>query len=513
MVNEENYNSNQIDFKEEESRFEKLQKIKSLGVNPYPDKFDKQFTLLECFSFDEGIEVSTAGRLMLIRDMGKLCFAHIQDFTHKMQIALHIGEDANSINKDLYKFFVKHFDLGDFIGVKGKIGITKKGEKSIFVTEFVFLGKALKPLPEKWHGLSSQEIKYRQRYLDLISSPQTRSRFKFRSDFIKALREFYWSNGFDEVETPILTNSASGALAKPFITHHNALDLDVYLRIAPETYLKECIVGGYEKIFEIGRVFRNEGIDQSHLQDFTMVEHYVAYWNFEDNMKFTENLFKTIIQKLFNTLVIDILDRNGNFQSVDFGVNWKKVSFRDLIFEDCGIDIDEYNTANSLRQEISNKGIVFDKDVNIEKLGFGNLIDTLYKKVSRPKLVLPTFVINHPIDLSPLARQNDKNPKIVDRFQLVVNTWEVVNAYSELVDPIEQQIRFDTQLQNKEQGDEDAHGKDDEYIEAMKHGMPPISGWGMGIDRIIALLTGQNNLRDVVLFPLLRPLKNNEDEK
>lgn len=512
MVNNEQHH--EVDLQaEEQVRLEKLEKIQEAGINPYPEKFDKKQSLSECFDLPEGTEVQTAGRLMLMRDMGKLCFAHLQDFDKRMQIALHVGDDENSIAKDAYKFFVKHFDLGDFVGVKGNIGVTKKGEKTIFVTEYVFLGKALKPMPGKWHGLADQEVKYRQRYLDLIADEQTRKRFKFRSDFIKALREFYWDRGFDEVETPILTNAASGALAKPFVTHHNALDTDVFLRIAPETYLKECVVGGYEKVFEVGRLFRNEGIDPSHLQDYTSVEHYCAYWNYEDNMQFTEEMFSEILPKTLGSMTVEIPGRDGEMQTVDFSGPWKRISFRDLLIQDCGIDIDQFPTADELRAEIHAKGIEFEKDVDISSLGRGNLIDTLYKKVSRPKIVNPTFVIQHPIDVSPLARQNDDNPKIVDRFQLVVNTWEVINAYSELVDPVEQEKRFESQAEHKEAGDDEAHDKDDEYVESMRYGMPPISGFGMGIDRIVSLLTAQTNLRDVVLFPLMRPKNDNSEQE
>lgn len=511
MANQEDHSAERL-HAEEQARLEKLQRIKDAGINPYPDHYDKDLSLQECLSVTEGTVVQTAGRIMLMRDMGKLCFAHIQDFGGRMQIALHIGEDEKSIEKDQYKFFIKNFDLGDFIGIRGIIGITKKGEKTIFVTEYTFLGKALKPMPGKWHGLADQEVKYRQRYLDLIADEKTRKRFKFRSDFIKALREFYWDNGFDEVETPILTNAASGALAKPFVTHHNALDTDVFLRIAPETYLKECIVGGYEKVFEIGRLFRNEGIDPSHLQDYTSVEHYCAYWNYEDNMNFTEKMFETVIQKLLGQLEVEIPGRDGSIQKVNLAPPWKRISLKDLILQDSGIDIDTCPTADDLRVAITKQGIEFDKDVDISKLGRGNLIDTLYKKVSRPKLIEPVFVINHPIDISPLARRNDSNPNIVDRFQLVINTWEVINAYSELVDPIDQEQRFEQQASSKHGGDEEAHGKDDEYVESMKYGMPPISGFGMGIDRIVTLLTGQTNLRDVVLFPLMRPKNNDQEE-
>lgn len=500
----DNHNHHIPASEEEKSRLQKLERIKEAGINPYPDKYPKNNDIKDLVDLEDGIEVQTAGRIVLSRDMGKLCFAHIQDFGAKIQIALKV----DTIGKDKYKFFVKNTDLGDFVGVKGEMFTTKKGEKTVLVEEYTILSKTLKPMPSKWHGLEDQELKYRHRYLDMIANKETRDRFKFRSDFIKLLRQFYWSQGFDEIETPILTNSASGALAKPFKTHHNALDLDVFLRIAPETYLKEATIGGYEKVFEIGRVFRNEGMDASHLQDFTMVEHYAAYWNFEDNMRFTEKVFEHILMNLKGSMTVEILGRDGSTKVIDFTPPWNVVTFRDLILNDIGIDIDNYLDVVSLRGAIQEKNIEID---NIDILGRGNLIDELYKKVSRPHLIEPTFVISHPLDVSPLARRNDENGHIVDRFQLVVNTWEIVNAYSEIVDPIDQASRFESQSEAKEAGDEDAHGKDDEYVDAMKYGMPPMSGWGMGIDRVVALLTQQHNLRDVVLFPLMRP-EGNEGE-
>ncbi|MFA6254524.1 MAG: lysine--tRNA ligase [Patescibacteria group bacterium] len=482
---------------EYQTRLNKLKKLKEQGINPYPDKFEKTQLVAEVLKLKLGSQVKTAGRLLTIREMGKICFCHILDSSGKMQIVL------KQDDVDL-KQFLKFFDPGDFIGVSGEVFKTQKGEISILVKECVLLGKALRGLPEKWHGLQDQELKYRQRYLDLLANDQTYQRFLFRSEFIKVLREFYWSKGFVEVETPILTNVASGALAKPFSTHYNALDLDVYLRIAPETYLKECIIGGLEKVFEIGRCFRNEGMDPSHLQDFTMCEHYVAYWNYQDNMKFTEEMFAAILGKLFGSLKIEIKDRQGKIQKIDFTPPWPKVSFADLIKKDCQIDIDKFETAADLRKEIKKKKI---KISDIDSLQRGNLIDALYKTVSRDKIIQPTFLISHPLDLSPLARSNDKKPNTVDRFQLIVNTWEIINAYSELVDPLDQKERFANQAKAKAAGDIEAHGKDDEYVKALEHGAPPISGWGMGVDRIITLLTQQDNLRDVVLFPLLRPEK------
>lgn len=480
------------------TRRAKLDDIRNQGINPYPERFDKSSSLVKAKSATMGKTVRVAGRIMTIRDMGKIVFCHIQDETGRLQLVFREDE----VGKDRLKWFVKYIDPADFVGVRGKMFKTQRGEVSVMVKEFELLSKALRPLPEKWHGLQDQESLYRQRYLDLVSNSETLDRFKFRSDLIKLLREFYWKEGFTEVETPVLTNTPSGALAKPFRTHHNALGTDIYLRIALETYLKECIVGGFEKVFEIGRCFRNEGIDPSHLQDFTMLEHYTAYWNFEDNMKFTEKMLSFVLKKLCKTLKVEIKNRDGELVMVDFKAPWPRASFHELIKRDCGIDINECATADELRKKIAGKKIEIEDGAS---LGRGNLIDALYKKVSRPKIVHPTFVIHHPIDVSPLARRNDIHKDTVDRFQLVVNGWEIVNAYSELVDPIDQGERFASQAKERAAGDEEAHVKDDEFVRALEHGAPPISGWGMGIDRLVAILTKQDNLRDVVLFPLLRP--------
>lgn len=479
-------------------RVKKLDLLKSKEIIPYADKYERTHTCQEAGELEMGAKVAVAGRVMLLRDMGKITFGHIKDFHGRIQFVLRSGDIA----ADNYKAFAKTVDMGDFVGLEGEIGKTQKGETSVFVTKYTFLSKALRPLPEKWHGIKDQETKYRKRYLDLISNQETMDRFKFRSDFIWELRKFYNENGFVEIDTPVLCNAASGAMAKPFITHHNALNTEVFLRIAPEIYLKEAIVGGFDKVFEVARSFRNEGIDPSHLQDFSMLEHYASYWDFKDNMRFTERMLTTIIQKLKGSLEIEIINREGEKKLIDLSPSWEVITMRDLIKRDSGIDIDELTTAEALRAEIKKQGLTFD---DIDKLGRGNMIDNLYKKVSRIKLVNPTFVINHPIDLSPLARRNDTNPMITDRFQLVINGWEIINAYSELIDPIDQAERFDNQQQLKEGGDEEAMAKDNDYVEAMEYGMPPVSGWGMGIERIVALLTHQDNLRDVVLFPLMRP--------
>lgn len=336
---------------------------------------------------------------------------------------------------------------------------------------------------------------------------ESKKKFLLRSKCVRLLREFLDNNGFIEVETPALQNAASGATAKPFVAHHNAHDMDVYLRISPELTLKKLIIGGFTNIYEVARDFRNEGIDVNHLQDFTMVEGYSAYWNYEDNMKFMKKMIIYILERLYDgNLKIQIADK-----LIDFGGEWKIVSFRELLLNDCGIDIEKFKTAKDLLNEIKNKKINLEVD-DIEKLGRGNLIDQLYKKVSRPKIIEPTFLISHPSDLSPLARSNDENESISDRFQLIVNGQEIINGYSELVDAREQEKRLIEQSELKSQGDEEAMSIDYEYIKSMEYGMPPISGWGLGIDRFLQFLTNSSNIRDVVLYPLMKPREIFDDE-
>lgn len=480
-------------------RHQKSENFRSKGIIPYAAKFNRTCTLDEGRNLPDETPLSVCGRIVLLRDMGKITFITLQDHTGRLQIVLR----QEVIGIEAYQDALKLLDLGDHIGVMGTRFTTQKGEPSALAQQWVILSKTLRQPPEKWHGVQNQETAWRQRYLDLMTNQDTFERFNFRSQFLRALREFYWENGFQEMETPVLVNSASGALATPFKTHHEAYDLDVYLRIAPETYLKECLVGGFDRVFEVARVFRNEGVDPSHLQDFTMVEHYAAYWDYIENMKFTEQMLSFIIQKLCGTTKINIPDRDGQLVEVDFAPPWPRLSIRESILQACGIDFLETKTADDLRAAMKKAGIQL--DVNVEVLGKGNLIDQLYKKVSRPSLVQPTFIIQHPIELSPLARRNDENPAITDRFQLVVGGWEIVNAYSELVDPVDQAERFEDQAKAHAGGDSDAHEKDDEFVVALEHGCPPCSGWGMGIDRIVALLTQQPNLRDVVLFPLMKP--------
>ena len=487
-----------------DQRIQKVQALREKGVLPYADRFDRTHTLIEGGALKDGAKAAVAGRIVLMREMGKMSFITLQDHTGRLQIALkkdHLG--------DSYTETLKILDLGDHIGVEGERFTTKKGEPTIEVHSWKMLSKALRPQPEKWHGLADQETAWRQRYLDLTSNRETMDRFLFRSTFIKLVREFYWSHDFIEVETPVLVNAASGALATPFQTHHEAYDLDVFLRIAPEVFLKECLIGGFDRVFEVARCFRNEGLDPSHLQDFTMIEHYSAYWDYQKNMEFTEKMFETVLTEMLGTTKVQIPDRDGTLIEVDFKAPWPKITIQDAIERECGINVQDTKTAQELRAAMEKKNIKLDVDVS--KLGRGNLIDQLYKKVSRPNIVQPTFLTKHPVELSPLARLNDNEPTITDRFQLVVGGWEIVNAYSELIDPIDQAQRFEEQAKAHQGGDQDAHDKDDAYVKALEYGCPPCSGWGMGVDRIVALLTQQANLRDTVLFPLMKPEQSKKE--
>ncbi len=475
-------------------RREKLEKISAAGIQAYPDRYQTSHSLVEAGALADGVEpVSVAGRLMAIRQIGKLTFASLQDVYGKYQICL----KADNLEK--YDEILSMIDLGDFIGVKGITFTTKKNEKTLQVKQFTFLGKCLRPLPEKFHGLTDIETRYRQRYLDLIVSPETRDRMLFRTTVVREVRRFLEDRTFIEVETPILQAQASGALARPFKTHHNAFDSDFYLRIAPETYLKRLIVGGFNNVFEIARCFRNEGIGPNHLQEFTMVEGYSAYWNFQDNMKLIRELMLHIVSKMAGSHTVKLGET-----TIDLSEEWPTVTFRELIKGDINMDIDSFPTAETLLAEIKRLKINLEED-NLSVLGRGNLIDLLYKRVSRPKIIKPTFLISHPIDLSPLARASDANPELTDRFQLVVNGVEIVNAYSELVDPIEQNKRLEAQAISKNKGDQDAMVKEDDYVMAMEYGMPPISGWGFGIERLVQFLTVCDNIKDCVLFPLSRP--------
>ena len=376
------------EFSEQELvRREKVEKIREV-CNPYPERYEITHEIKDVKNLEDGTtNVKVAGRIVFMRKMGKMSFLTIRDIEGKIQLSIKV----DMVGEEKYKFFKENFDIGDFIGASGEVFTTHTGEKTIRVDSFEFLGKALKPLPEKFHGLTDQEACYRQRYVDLIMNQETRDRFLIRIKFIRELRHYLDNLGYMEIETPILNNKASGATARPFKAHHNALDMDVYLRIAPETYMKRAVIAGLPKVYEIGRCFRNEGIDQTHLQDFTMIEAYQAYYNYKDNMKLIQNMLQTIIQNIFGTLTIQIGDKE-----VDMSGDWKSVSFRELLIKYANIDINEYNTKEKLLAKIKEDKIELESETPIENLGFGNLVDVLYKKVARPYMVEPVYLTEHP---------------------------------------------------------------------------------------------------------------------
>ncbi len=476
-------------------RLEKLQALRDLGINPYPDHFDRSHQPLDIRTTPDllGQDVATAGRLVGIRRMGRTNFAHIQDSSGRIQIHM----NPEGVGEEGLEFFNRYFDLGDIVGVRGKPFITRTGEVTVGTESIQMLAKALRPLPDKFHGLTDDEQRYRRRYLELIANPDTRDRFVIRSRVVKNIRNFLDNHGFMEVDTPVLQPDPSGANAEPFVTHHNALDRDLFLRIAPETYLKRLIIGGFDRVYEMGRIFRNENIDPSHLQDFTMLEFYASYWNADRNLGFTEALLRSTVQSaLGDNQTVQIGDA-----TIDFSQEWPVVQYKDLVLAHSGIDISQFTSEDELRGEIKRRGIQFE---GIDSPGLGKLIDRLYKATTRPHLIQPQFVVGFPKDLSPLARRNDADPRYVDQFQWLVNGWELAKGYSELADPIDQRLRLEEQAKLKDKGDGEAMTVDEDYLSAMMYGMAPNSGVGIGIDRLTAVLTGVENLRETIFFPLLR---------
>ncbi len=540
----------QVQLGERDVRISKIQKLLSMWIHPYAQSFKKTDYIEDIIKNYENnnlreietiiekpeIQVSTAWRVMLYRSHGKLAFAKILDSTGQIQLMFHRDQcrilkttkmegwkmedvpteildfpESETWTMTAYKFMEKMVDIWDFIGVRWEVFKTHKGELTIFVSEFKFLSKAVRPLPEKFHGLSDQEDLYRKRYLDMTMNPDSYARFLFKSKFYKILREFYFKHGFTEIQTPILDNAASGAAARPFITHHNDYDADVYLRIAFETSLKKATVWRFERVFEIGQDFRNEGSDPSHLQEFTQVEHYAVYWNYEDNMHFTEEMFDYLFDNLGISRQLKVKDKDWVERDVDFTTPWERIDYTKWIYDACWIDITKYgiDDADILRADIKAKNIEFE---GMEDMWTTTLIDYLYKKVLRPKIIWPAFIYNYPVIMQPLARISDADNGIVEQFQLLVNGWEICKAYSELVDPLLQQANFDKQAEAAERGDDEATSWDDAFVEAMEYWMPPQSWFGMGLERILAILTEQENLRDVVMFPLMK-LRNDSKEE
>lgn len=488
-----------------EIRKNKLTKIKEKGEIPYKDRGNKQYEISEVltnFKKFIGKKGSLCGRIMAIRKHGKAVFADIKDDTAEIQ--LHIS--AENVTNERFDYFDELVDVGDFIEITGEFFVTKKGENTVEVSEFKLLSKSLSPLPDKWHGLKDIEKKHRYRYLDMIMDDKLRDRFRLRAKLIKSLRNFLDNRGFLEVETPTLQLSTGGALAKPFKTYYNAYDTDVKLRISLEIPLKKLILGGYEKVYEVGRVYRNEGRDPSHLQEFTQLEFYQAYVNYQDLMEMTEEMIRYVLTESMGNLRLKIGEHKVNMTPP-----YPRMTIYEIIKKHSGHDLSNHKTADELREFVREAKI--DIELDIKKLEYGKLIDEIYKKIARPHIVDPVFLVDHPIDLSPLARVKDNDPEKVDRFQLIVNGWEMLNAYSELIDPIDQEERFKSQAMNRAKGDEEAHDYDQDYVEAMRYGMPPIAGWGMGIDRFMSILTGIDNVREMVLFPFVKTQEENQKDR
>ena len=481
---------------EEQTRQIKLEEINAQKVNAYPSLSKRSHLIEEALiDFSElskkKSKLTLVGRVKSIRRHGGSSFVHLEDGTDTIQLFIR----KNIIGSNQYEFFKQYLDVADFIQVSGILFLTKMGEKTLEVKEFNMLSKALLPLPEKWHGLTDVEIRYRQRYLDLIANAEVRLIFQKRAMIIDAIREFLNEHEFLEVETPVLQSLAGGATAKPFVTHHNVLDQDMYLRIAPELYLKRLVIGGFEKVYEIARCFRNEGIDRSHNPEFTQVEFYYAYQDYQGLMKFTEQLLTHVIRKVQHNFMVKYKNHH-----IDFTPPYPRVTFRQALIKEAGIDIEKYPDRDSLAKEAKNKGLKIDK-----AMGRGKIIDELYKELARPKMIQPTFLIDHPIELSPLAKKKERDPRYTERFQLIVaGDFELCNAFSELNDPLDQEERFKDQEKLKRAGDEEAQPYDKDFIQALKHGMPPCAGLGMGIDRLVSLLTNTSNLKEVILFPTLK---------
>ena len=483
---------------QERVRIDKLDEIMEY-TNPYPERFEKTHSIKEARELEDGTkDVSIAGRIVFMRKMGKLSFVRIRNLEADIQVQL----KADTTNEKDYEFFKKLVDLGDFLGATGEIITTQTGEKTLLASTITFLGKALKPLPEKFHGLTDTEMKYRERYVDLISNEDSRKVFLGRSKFYAFLHKYLGENGFLQVETPIMQNAVCGAAARPFYTHHNALDVDFNLRIAPETYLKQCIAGGFDRVYELAKCFRNEGMDTQHLQEFTQVEWYVSYWNFEDNIKFYKGFIKALLMDLIGTTSIE-------YQGVtlDFGKeNWDRVNYVEKMREILGVDFLGIEEPSELKDIIVNKGLFTYAELD-EYKSVSQIVDFVYKKTIREKIVQPTIMYNYPAALIPLARRNDEDERIIDVFQVVACGTELCKAYSELVNPIQQRNAFEDQLKAKEQGDEETMELDESFMGAMEQGMPPISGLGFGVDRLMMLIYNQPSIRDVVLFPMMKDKK------
>ncbi len=489
----------------EDIRNERVRKRATLfgqGVNPYPAQTRRTHTvgeLLKRFAAlcAAGKKVTAVGRIMAKREHGGAAFFDLQDETGKIQVLM----KRDTLGNEEYKRMLAAVDIGDFLGVEATLFETKRGEETLEAKHWAMLGKALLPLPEKWHGLQDVEERFRKRYLDLLMNEEVRKRFRMHSAIITFIRKFHEKEGFLEVETPIFHPIPGGTLAKPFITHQNALDIDLYLRIAPELYLKRLLIGGFERVYEIGKSFRNEGIDTTHNPEFTMLECYAAYWDEEDMMTFVENLFCGLVKEFFHGSKIK---QDG--KEIAFKKPFARIAFKDLLARYALIPDYDAESRDSLAMRARQLGI--ETDAHESK---GKIADEIYKKICRPYLVQPTFITNHPLDISPLAKKWEDRPNEVRRLQLIVGGLELANGWAELNDPIDQRERFEEQERSREGGEEEAMHLDEDFLEAMEHGMPPAAGLGIGIDRLVMFLTNQKNIREVVLFPTMRPRLENKD--
>lgn len=473
-------------------RLEKLEELREMGIDPFGNRYIRDTdtaAILSNFTALEGQKVSLAGRIMSKRRHGKAGFANLQDLTGNIQ--LYFKKD--DIGEEKYELF-KKMDIGDILGIKGFVFRTQKGEITVHVEDMQYLAKSLNPLPEKWHGLKDVELRYRQRYVDLIVNPEVRDVFIQRSQIIKALRNYLDDKGFLEVETPMMQPIAGGAAARPFITHHNALDMDLYLRIAPELYLKRLIVGGLEKVYEINRNFRNEGISTRHNPEFTMLELYQAYGDWQDMMELAEDMISSVMLKVSGSMQAEF-----EGQIIDFTPPWNRITMLEAIKIHTGLDFTVLKTDSEAQAAAAQLGLKVDA-----KCTRGEIINEVFEEYVENHLVQPTFITGHPLEISPLAKKNAEHPEYTDRFELFIMQREIANAFSELNDPLDQKERFLKQVEKRAQGDSEAHMMDEDYINALEYGMPPAGGMGIGIDRLIMLMTNSPSIRDVILFPTLR---------
>ncbi len=474
-------------------RREKLKDLKQTGVNPFGQRFEfthRAKQLLDNYEDYEDKEVSLAGRMMAKRGHGKAGFANVQDGTAQVQIYSRL----NDLGEEQYEIY-KGLDIGDIVGVRGTLFKTRMGEVTVAVKELTLLAKSLRPLPEKWHGLKDVDLRYRQRYLDLIVNPEVKDTFVIRSKIVRAIRNFLVHRGFLEVETPMMHPIAGGAAARPFTTHHNALDMDLFLRIAPELYLKRLIVGGFDKVFEINRNFRNEGISTRHNPEFTMLELYQAYADYNDMMDITEGLIASVAEDVFG-------EANINYQGQEINLNspWERLPMLEAVKRYSGLDFEVLTNADTAGNAVKKLGLEVEKSD-----GWGDILNKVFEEKVEPNLIQPTFITDYPVEISPLAKKKEDQPQLTYRFELFINGWEMANAFSELNDPLDQRERFSRQLDKRKSGDDEAHMMDEDYITALEYGMPPTGGLGIGVDRLIMLLTDSPSIRDVILFPLMRP--------